>query len=168
MAARSKPIEPWKMVVAGVVGAVVVVSCIVSLFTAPVWSAEWFAALAGVGVFGPVLALAITMLRPQRKGLKKQRSNMGLVSAILLFAGLSLALASAAVSGWIAYKVDGVPSFRTGTGSVRYDLPVPVFSVVMGVCSLAFGFAAAVGVRDLLRRRSGGARPKKHPKHRSN
>lgn len=155
------------MVVAGVVGAIVVVSCVVSLFTAPLWSAEWFAALGGVGVFGPVLALAITMLRPSRKGPKKQRSNKGLVTAILLFAGLCLALASIAVSSWIAYTVDGVTSFRTRTGSFRYDLPVPVFIAVMGVFSLAFGFAAAVGVRDLLRQRFGDARPKKRTKQRS-
>lgn len=146
-----------QMLVAGLVCALVAGFCVYALFTEPLWSAQWFAAIAGVGVFLPVVALAVVVSLPRRTRSRKPRVST-LHVAIVVFGGLALALASAAVSGYIAYTIDGIASFETRTGRVRHELPVPVFIAVMGVCSLAFGAASVLGIRELLRQRSNGER----------
>lgn len=142
------------IIVALVVGVLVVGFSLFSLFTEPVLSASWFAALAGIGVFGPVLGLALAMVVPKDQERNKTKSgSRALYRAIFFFGWLALALAFAAASGYIAYTVDGVESFRTGTKSWRYDLPVPVFIAMMGALSLGFGAITVIGIRDLQRQR---------------
>lgn len=154
MAHRNRSTAAWKAWFLLSFSTLVVVSCLVSLFTATAWTAEWFAAISGVGVFGPVLVLAIVLMRPRPQHSRGIPRNTALLSAVTVFAGLAVATASAAVSGYIAHEVDGVTSFATGTGSAQYDLPVPVFTVIMGVVSLGLATVAALGVRELLRQRA--------------
>lgn len=132
----------WKWLLVGCFAGTLSIGSLVGLFTSPILTTEWFAGLAGLALFLPILVMALSQI----PGLGRPLDPTDPRTAAMLLGCVSIALAAGAVSGAIGYFVDDISGFWTGRGK-KHWLPMPAFIVVSSLGAVGFGLLAGLAGR---------------------